>query len=525
MLKNIKERLAKISERGIYVQDKELSQTNFKPGDYIKYVVDPKNKKIVILQSDEKTTNRVSKRELKNGHKPVIDIRSKDALVALNGSDYWQVKIFDDQVVVEGYVEEEGAAKGNLKEKVKQKVQSKLGLKSSKVVDITSVLNVKKNAQIVLSKKELNKVVGDEYSYDQLDLFELEPAFSTSNIVDIQESLKNIHVPLQVTSLFAGCGLMDKGFADVGYDITYALEIDEDACKTYRSNLGEHIVTADITKFDKYKLPKTSVLIGGSPCQGFSNSNRQSNFLDNPNNRLVKEFIEAVKKSNAKVFVLENVPQILTAGDGQFKEEIYEALSEYEITSGVLSSAQFGVAQDRKRAIFIGSKIGAIHLPEPQYKPEDYLTVGHALAGLHERIPNQLDYSKPKPDTEERMKHIAQGRNWQDIPEHLKTKRMMSGNTHSSVYRRLEEHKVSITLPNVRKSNITHPNLNRTLSVRECARLFSVPDDFVFKGKLSAMQQQIANSVPVNLAKAVATSVKEAITMFNIRNNKQLVTV
>ena len=72
---------------------------------------------------------------------------------------------------------------------------------------------------------------------------------------------------------------------------------------------------------------------------GFSNSNRNTNYLDNPNNRLVREYIDAVKSNqNCKVFVLENVPQILSAGDGQFKDEILDELKEFEIQYGVLNA-------------------------------------------------------------------------------------------------------------------------------------------------------------------------------------------
>lgn len=98
---------------------------------------------------------------------------------------------------------------------------------------------------------------------------------------------------------------------------------------------------------------------------------------------------------------------------------------------------------------------------------------------------------------------------------------MLKGNTHSSIYRRLEEDKPSITITNVRKSNILHPTENRVLSIRECARLFGLRDSFEFVGNLSSKQQQIANGVPVQLAKAVGNVIKKAISMFNVRNKTE----
>lgn len=107
------------------------------------------------------------------------------------------------------------------------------------------------------------------------------------------------------------------------------------------------------------------------------------------------------------------------------------------------------------------------------------------------------------------MSYVPPGGNWRDIPDHLRTPNMC-GNTHSSVFRRLEWEKPSITITNVRKSNILHPVFNRILSVREAARLFGLKDNFVFKGTLSSMQQQVANLVPTQLAKAIGQQIKQA---------------
>lgn len=123
--------------------------------------------------------------------------------------------------------------------------------------------------------------------------------------------------------MFSGAVIMDKGFVEEGFDISFALELDEDAVATYRANQGNHVEQGDITTFDKerFNLIGSLIMIGRSPCQGFSSANRHSNFLDNPNNLLVKEFIESIKaNSNCQVFVLENVPKLLSAGDRKFKQ-------------------------------------------------------------------------------------------------------------------------------------------------------------------------------------------------------------
>ncbi|MFE8703965.1 DNA cytosine methyltransferase [Cytobacillus sp. FJAT-54145] len=505
LIKNlIKKRKAKNSKRGIYLQDRELLDTTFQAGTNYKYVIDAKNRKVIILPTDNQKDNTVSKRKLKDGIKPVIDIRSKEALSLFQGVSFLQVEIYGDEIVIEGFSEE-----GLNNQRSEKQIQKSL----KQVTDIRQILKVKNKFCVSLSKKDLQKAVGDE-SYQQLsitDFLEYETSAS-SNVTYIQQALKDIRIPLQVVSLFSGAGLFDQAFKEKGFEIIFALEKDEEIAKTYEYNLGD-ITKADIRDFDKSKLPYAPIVIGGSPCKGFSNANRKSNYLDNPNNQLVKEFIKCVKQINPYVFVLENVPQILTAGNGQFFEEIQQELNTFSITKGVVSSAGFGDAQDRKRAFIIGSRLESpIELPKPFLKPFEYKTVREAFKGLNPFIPNQNDISTPKPITLERIKHVKSGGNVFDIPEDIRPK-----GQHSDMYKRLEWDKPAVTIVNPRKAMLLHPEENRIISLREACRLFSLPDTFIFKGALSAMQESIANAVPIQLGKAIAQKVKDAIEQFNIR--------
>lgn len=144
----------------------------------------------------------------------------------------------------------------------------------------------------------------------------------------------------------------------------------------------------------------------------------------------------------------------------------------------------------------IDSKIGRIDLPQPTVAPEQYRTVRQAFAGLHDGVPNQTDVSRSKPETVARMRLIPPGGNWRNLTPELQP----PGDAHSDILRRLEWDRPSITIVNPRKSMLIHPEEDRILSVRECARLFDVPDDFVFHGSLASRQQQIANAVPVALS-------------------------
>lgn len=518
----IKTRKAKKSNRGLYIQDIELKNTKFKIGSNFKYIVDQKQKQIVIVPTDEKTSNTVSKRALKDGQKPVLDIRNKKALEVFGQADYLQIEIYENQILVSGYDHQET----NILTNVKNKLKSLIGNRKN-VKDITTLLNVKKTFDVRLSKEQLDEAVG-QVSYQQLsfsDVFENTESYSSKSVNYVKQAIDNLEIPLRAISLFSGAGTFEIPFKNEGYDIVFAIEKDSEAVETYRYNHGNHIHHGDITEYDKTKFNEMNapIVFGGSPCQGFSQSNQKTKFLDNPNNLLVREFIESVKaNSNCKVFIMENVPQLLTAGDGSFKNEIIEELSDYEITTGVLNSKLYGDPQERKRAFIIGSKIGRIELPKPTHTEGNYMTVGDAFLGLNDDIPNQTDVSKPRKATIELMKHVPQGGNWSDIPKHLLSKSKTTGKTHSSMYRRLDLKKPSVTIVNPRKTLLTHPTEHKTLSIRECARLFSINDDFVFKGSLPAMQQQICNGICVKMGEAIAKTVKNAIQNFNefISRNK-----
>lgn len=491
----IKQRKAKPSSRGIYIQDKELMQTRFQPGQSFTYAVDPVNRKVIILPSKDKSSHTVSKRKLDDQVKPVIDIRSREALSLMADSDYLTVTIHEDQVVVESF---QTVATAHVNKAV-----------TGKIVRLEQFMPVRKVSSFRCSRDQFRKVVGGPEYAEQIEFSFGESFGSVISDSYVRQAVDLSYVPMQIASLFSGAGMLDYGFLQAGFDIVFANDLNADACQTYRANIGNHIFHGDINDAIRM-MPQVPVVIGGSPCQGFSNNNRVSNFLDNPNNLMVRKYIEAVKKSGCMVFVLENVPQLLTAGGGRFKDEIKAELSEFEITERVLTATDYGSAQGRDRAIMIGSKIGRIDLPAPTYRPEEYRTVRMAFEGIHDGLPNQADVSASKPENIEKMKHIPPGGNVFNIPEEIRPK-----SQHSNMYKRLEWDKPSITIANARKAMILHPEENRILSVRECARIQGLPDSFIFKGSLGGRQQQVANGVPFEMAHAIGRQIKKAIMKFN----------
>lgn len=482
----IKVRKAKLSKRGIYIQDRDLNKTVFKPSTAFVYEIDANERVITIRPSErkEKAKNHVSKRVMKDYIKPVIDIREKSALSLFEGAEHLVIRIEENLIQVTGEFADHNVTVATTAESLQR---------------ATSNTRYKPYFERVLKVAE--------------------PLF---NQIGLSNQAKNgLKLSFDVISLFSGCGIMDEGFVQEGFNIKFALDKNHEAVNNYRLNHDSEIAHADICEFDKSKFGEIGapVMIGGSPCQGFSNANRYTNFLDNPNNLLVREYIDAIKcNPNCQVFILENVPRLLACGEGQFKQEIFNELSDFDITAGVLCAADYGTAQIRSRAFIIGSKIGHIELPTPTHDIDSYITVEQALWGLNDDVANQLDFTVPKAETVERMKYIRPGSNWRDLPLNLKSEGMIEGKTHSNVLRRLSWKKPSIALCNIRKSNILHPSKNRSLTIRECARLFDLRDNYIFAGSLSAMQQMLCNSIPLNLTKAVARVVKRAIEKFNLSN-------
>lgn len=444
----IKKRKGKISKRGLYLQDSELKETEFKPGDHYSYQIDTKNRKIMIVKSEE--GNKVSKRAVKNGEKPVLDIRKKEAIELFKACQHLEIEIHQDKIYITG---------------------------------------INENGEEILKTR-----ITEQKWLDFL-----------------HQSKKLSEIPLKVVSLFSGAGLLDYAFIQEGFSIIYAIDYEKGAVETYKENIGDHIRYQDITRVKKEELPHSPIIIGGPDCKAFSNANRTKRLLNHPQNKMIKEYIECVKANKAcQVFMMENVPPLLKAGNGTFINEIESELKAFSITKKILNAADYGSAQARKRAIVIGSRIGRILHPAIQRVKYMYKTVRQAFHGLEKEVANQMDRTNHNEETIKRYDYVKQGSNWKDIPESVRPKV-----SHHNAYRRLHPERPSITLTNYRKSQIIHPFENRTLSVREAARLFDLPDDYHFKGGLSSKQQQLSNGVPISLGRAIAKEIKRAIDEYN----------
>lgn len=191
-----------------------------------------------------------------------------------------------------------------------------------------------------------------------------------------------------VVSLFSGCGGMDLGFINSGFDVIWANDFNQDAVKTYSKNLGDHIVLGDITKVESSQVPDADILIGGFPCQGFSVANTKRS-MEDKRNFLYKEMLRIISDKKPKFFVGENVKGLLSIQGGQVIEMIKKDFEDigYRVDYRVLNAADFGVPQNRQRVIMIGNRLNLENkFPEPTHMEQNSDTFQPTLENFKENL-------------------------------------------------------------------------------------------------------------------------------------------
>ena len=270
---------------------------------------------------------------------------------------------------------------------------------------------------------------------------------------------------MKILSLFSGAGGLDLGLIQAGNSVIWANDIDANAVETYKRNIGNHIILDDIKHIDITTLPEADVVVGGFPCQGFSQANR-FRMLDDERNSLYRFFYEVIREKQPYFFIAENVKGILSLGKGEAIKQILSDFKDAGFYTEVhlVNMADYGVPETRQRVIIIGQR-------------QD---LGEQMLFRFPDAPNNIlnhEYSKYK---------VA----YRDYTAHRKT----------------DPDKPSPTI--LARGNggggvcaIPHYNGKRRLTVRESASVQTFPEDFVFCGVRGACYRQIGNAVPVLFAK------------------------
>lgn len=375
----------------------------------------------------------------------------------------------------------------------------------------------------------------------------------------------------KIIDLFAGAGGLTTGFHMAGFESLCAIDIDVKALSTYKHNYpNTKIIHQDICKVNPSDLrlalglrqEELTALVGGPPCQGFSrNIPAAYRYLNDSRNQLYQIFLKFVQEFRPLYVVMENVPEILKAYNGVIRKEIiqYLELLGYKVVSSSLNAAYYGVPQTRSRAFFLASLYHSVDFPEPTHFGDikcDYrdkkscekidllkentssiVTVRDAIGDLPSIDAGQIYDDEVYPSEPQSMyqtmmrsqsikivNHVAralspiqmsrvsvlrEGQDARDLPSELAPKKHYSG-----AYGRLYWDKPARTITrwvfHPGSGRFFHPTQDRTITIREAARLHSYPDRFHFIGTYTDMASQIGESVPPLLGKVIASSIVQA---------------
>ena len=348
----------------------------------------------------------------------------------------------------------------------------------------------------------------------------------------------------RVLDLFCGAGGFSCGLDQVdGISTEVALDFDESAANTFQKNFPNAKcicgnICDETTKQEVIQLCKersVNMIIGGPPCQGFSLKGKNLG-LDDPRNFLFLEYVDIVSRVRPEVFVIENVKNMISSGNGYFIKQIYEKFTQlgYTLNHGILNAYNFGVPQTRERTIIIGTlnKKG-ISLPS-EYVSEkmtvrdaisdlSYLESGEGADVSEYKLEPLTNYQECMRDGMKKLhnhkatnhSHVALDKLKLIPPEGDKSSmpaELYGNQKFMTTWSRLIWDKPSPTVDtrfdtpsNGRNS---HPYLNRAITPREAARIQSFPDSFIFYGKKTSICKQIGNAVPPLLAKAIGEHIK-----------------
>ncbi len=348
----------------------------------------------------------------------------------------------------------------------------------------------------------------------------------------------------RILDLFCGAGGFSYGIEkNPHFKTVLALDNDPTVAETFKNNIpNSEIVIGNISDskikdilVKKSKYLKVNMIIGGPPCQGYSNKGKKLGLAD-PRNFLFREYLNLVKKIQPDIFIIENVKALLSASNGWFKDEIISNIKKlgYYVEYGVLNALNYGVPQARERTIFICSKHKSIHLPKATVN--NYTTVRDAISDLsylesgegcfeqnYKRKPltfyqklmrncsnslfNHLA-SKHKQVAIDKLKMIPPEKGKEFLPKELRGKQKFK-----TTWGRLKWDEPSPTIDTrfdaASNGTNNHPFLNRAITPREAARLQSFDDKFIFYGSKVHIRKQIGNAVPPLMAEAIADNILE----------------
>lgn len=359
---------------------------------------------------------------------------------------------------------------------------------------------------------------------------------------ELEERRKGKRANLKFGDLFCGVGGFTQGLQQAGLECVLGVDFNNYAVEAYRRNFNHECWELDLSieenqkqVAEKLKEEKVDLVVGGPPCQGFSIfgnrrfvNTRGHDLTKDKRNDLVFAFAKIVVESDANWFMMENVPGILSARDGKYVKAVLEYFNQkgYRTECRIINAADYGAPQIRRRFILIGTKTDlVIPFPKPKFfeRPKGwqkaYRTVGEAISDLADEstLGKFKNHNAPHHTqvVVERFSYIKEGEKMDvnALPEHLRlgTKTGKPVKNYSHVFERLDRSKPAPTIVPGHNALPVHPFLNRTLTVREAARLQTFPDNFEFVGPIINQCMQVGNAVPCIVAQTFGERLRTVI--------------
>ncbi len=327
---------------------------------------------------------------------------------------------------------------------------------------------------------------------------------------------------MKIVSFFAGAGGLDLGFQQAGFDVVWANEYDKEIWETYEKNHPNTILDRrSIVTIHENEVPECDGIIGGPPCQSWSEAGALRGINDK-RGQLFFDFIRILEAKQPKFFLAENVSGMLLARHSEALKNIKKMFENagYNLSFQLLNASDYNVPQDRKRVFFIGIRkdLGfTFEFPKITYPK---ITLEQTIKDLKNGVLPALEKNKTNGENCIIPNHeymtggfstIFMSRNrvrsWDE-----QSFTIQAGGRHAPLHPQAP--KMQFVEQNKRIFAPNKEHLYRRLSVRECARIQTFPDDFIFHyDKVSAGYKMIGNAVPVNLAKFLAESIKQQLSI------------
>jgi DNA (cytosine-5)-methyltransferase 1 len=333
---------------------------------------------------------------------------------------------------------------------------------------------------------------------------------------------------MNIISLFSGCGGLDLGFTQAGYKVNWANEFDRSIWQTYQYNHPEtYLEKKDIRDINSTEIPDCLGIIGGPPCQSWSEAGARRGIEDS-RGQLFYEYIRIVRDKQPLFFLAENVSGLISKRNIDSFESIIDRFREigYNLSYQLVNANSFEVPQDRERVIIVGyhqSMANKFSFPLPklpklklrdaiadlqEYQP---IKVNGKIIERHRSIPNH-EYL----DTSFSSIYMSRNRvrSW-DEPSFT----IQAAGRHAPIHP--QANKMIFVEKDKRIFDPQSPMPYRRLSVRECARIQTFPDDFIFKYEsIVDGYKMVGNAVPVNLAKCLAGKILLDLQRYLIKSDR-----